>query len=101
MVWKSAMDPNKFGKINVVEQPGSAVVTRTLQLNNNGVQKFKASENAPSCGLCNYPAAGSPSMVQMNRDQTLDVIVTNGDRPLGVGSANANILIDFLLPDRY
>ena len=40
LMWKSAMDPNKFGRISVVEQPGSAVMQHRLKLNNNGVQKF-------------------------------------------------------------
>jgi Collagen triple helix repeat (20 copies) len=99
LVWKSAMDPNKFCRVNVVEQPGSAVMPRTLRLNNNGVEKFVSTENAPSCGLCNAPTPGSPSQVQMAYDQTLDIIVTNGDRPLG--GANGNILLDLQTPDRY
>jgi hypothetical protein len=99
LVWKSAMDPTKFGRINVIEEPGSAVFTRTLTLNNNGIQRFTASENAPSCGLSNAPTPGSPSQVMMTYDDTLDIIVTNGDRPLG--GAPTNIRIDVMTPDRY
>ena len=61
MIWASAMDPNKYGRINVVEQPGSAVMPHTLQLNNNGVQKFLYTENAPSCSLSNAPTPGNVS----------------------------------------
>lgn len=99
MIWASAMDPNKYGRINIVEQPGSAVMPHTLQLNNNGVQRFLYTENAPSCSLSNAPTPGNTGQVMMALGDTLDVIVTNGDRPLG--GANGNILIDFMLPDRY
>jgi hypothetical protein len=99
LIWKSAMDPNKYGRINVIEEPGSAVIPRTLQLNNNGVQKFLSTENAPSCALSNAPTPGSPSQVMMAYDQTLDIIITNGDKPFG--GAPTNIRIDVMLPDRY
>ncbi len=99
MVWKSQMDPNKFGRVAIVEEPGSAVLPRRLQLNVNGVQKFDSGGNdtAPTAGLCNAPTPGSPSQVQMTYDATLDIIITNGSSQ----NPNANVRIDIQLPDRY
>jgi hypothetical protein len=100
LVWKDAMDPNKSGFVKISEQPGSAVMNRTFQLNNNGVPKYGPYvESAPSGNLVNYPTPGNPSSVQMHYDDTLDIIVTNGPRPLG--GANGNILIDIGVPERY
>jgi hypothetical protein len=73
---------------------------RTFTLNNNGVAKFGPhTENAPGASLVNYPTPGSPSTVSMKYDDTLDIIITNGDRPLG--GANGNILLDIGVPMRY
>jgi hypothetical protein len=101
LVWKSAMDPNKFGRVNVVEEPGSAVMKHQLKLNVNGVQKYDSGpdDTAPVANLCNYPTPGSPSQVQMTYDATLDIIVINGDKP--PFTSNANIRIDIQTPDRY
>jgi hypothetical protein len=101
LVWKSSMDPNKFGRISVVEEPGSAVMQHRLQLNNNGVSKFNSGwgNTAPECSLSNAPTPGSPSQVMMALNDTLDIIVENGDKPPFTN--NANIRIDVLLPDRY
>lgn len=100
LVWASAMDPNKFGRINTVEEPGSAVRKRGLQLNVNGVQKFSSMfvDTAPSCALSNAPTPGSPSQVMLAHGDTLDIIVSNDDsRTIQA----ANVLIDIMLPDRY
>jgi hypothetical protein len=101
MIWKSAMDPSKFGRINVVEEPGSAVMPHQLKVNVNGVQKFDGGDDdtGPTVGLCNYPTAGTPSQVQCQYDCTLDIIVINGNKP--AFSPNANIRIDIQTPDRY
>jgi Collagen triple helix repeat (20 copies) len=102
LIWKSAMDPNKFGRVSIAEEPGSAVMVRNLKLNVNGVQKFDSTpygDTGPSVGLCNAPTPGSPSQVQMQYDATLDIIVVNGDKP--PFSPNANLRIDIQTPDRY
>lgn len=94
------MDPNKFGRINTVEEPGSAVRKRKLQLNINGVSKFDSVfvDTAPSCGLSNAPTPGSPSQVMCAHGDTLDIIVANDDSRT---VQPANVLIDVMLPDRY
>jgi hypothetical protein len=102
LVWADPyMDPQKFGRISVVEQPGSAVMQHRLQLNNNGVSKWDSGwgNTGPECSLSNAPTPGSPSQVMCAIGDTLDVIVENGDKPPFM--AASNILIDFLLPSRY
>lgn len=100
LVWASSMDPNKFGKINICEEPGSAVMFKRLQINRNGVTTYNSGfgNTAPEHGLCNYPTPGQPYQTQMQNGQTLDIIVENGGNPTGAAS---NTLIDILLPDRY
>jgi hypothetical protein len=101
LIWASNMNPNKFGRINVVEEPGSAVMPHHLKLNVNGGLKFDGADDdtGPVANLCNYPTPGDLSTVQMQYGQTLDIIVINGNKP--PFSPNANIRIDIQLPDRY
>jgi hypothetical protein len=100
LIWKSSMDASKFGRINTVEEPGSAVRYRQLRLNVNGVERFNSPfvDTAPSCGLSNAPTPGSPSQVMMALNDTLDIIITNDDART---VQPANVLVDVMLPDRY
>lgn len=100
LIWKSAMDPNKFGFVKVSEQPGSAVMSHQLILNNNGVKRFDSGlgDTAPTGNLCNFPSPGNASTVQMKYNDILDIIVINGANPT---AAPSNILVDIGLPDRY
>jgi hypothetical protein len=102
IIWADPnMDPQKFGRINCVEEPGSAVMQHRLQINNNGVMRHDSGwgNTAPDCGLSNAPTPGSPSQVMCALNDTIDVIVENGDKPPFTSAAN--ILLDFLLPSRY
>jgi hypothetical protein len=95
------MDPNKFGFVRVVEEPGSAVMQRHLKISVNGILKYDTTphnETGPSCGLCNAPHPGSPSEVQMALGDILGIEVTNGENTSGQPS---NMLLDIATPDRY
>jgi hypothetical protein len=101
MIIKAGLDPNKFGRITVVEAPGSNVMPHHLQVNVDGVLRFNGADDdtGPSCGLCNPPTPGNPGQVQTPAGSTMDVIITNGDKP-PFGAA-CDILTDFQMSDRY
>lgn len=101
MQWQSSMDPNKTGFVRVCEEPGSAVMMRHLKVSVNGALKFDSTphnDTGPSAGLCNYPAPGNASTVQVNSGDVLGIEVTNGANPSGQPS---NMLLDIAVPDRY
>jgi hypothetical protein len=100
VIWADAGDPNKFGRINTIEEPGSAVRYRQLRVNVNGIEKFNSQFNdtGPSCGLSNAPTPGSPSQVMMAKNDVLDVLITNDDSRT---IQPANCLLDLMFPMRY
>jgi hypothetical protein len=101
MIWAQGQDPAKTGSVSVVEVPGCAVMHHHLQAWINGVLRWNGAEDdtGPQFGTCTAPTPGSPSTVQLVGGDTLDIYITNGDKPFLAPCCD--ILTDIRNPDRF